>query len=150
MLHMHTLTGAYACTVGASFASSASPSAFPALSQSPAISQPFSVGFGGTPTTAAPAPFGQSSSSSPLWPTAPSASGMASGFGSFGLGQSPAPASGPAASPFGKGLSFGTPSSSSSAAAAAPTASSGGFGAFGNPAASAGFGESQASGVVPS
>lgn len=126
--------------------SSSSQSAFPALSQSRSSSQLF-PGFGQTSAAGA---FGQasapSSSSSP-WPTASSASGVASTFGSFGFGQSSSSASqggssGPAASPFGKGLSFGYLSSSS--AAAAPTSSSGGVGGFGQQ----GFAASQASGVT--
>ncbi len=138
------------------FASSlASPTAFPALSQSKsASSQPFSAGFGQPAQTPAATPFGQppsssSASPSPPWPAASSASSIASGFGSFGFGQASSSASqgasaGPAASPFGKGLSFGL-----SSAAAAPTSSSGGFGAFGKPAAPAGFAASQASGISP-
>ena len=126
--------------------SSSSQSAFPALSQSQSGSQLFS-GFG---QTTAANPFGQatapsSSSSSAPWTAASSASGVASTFGSFGFGQSSSSASqggstGSAASPFGKGLSFGNLSSSS--AAAAPTSSSGGVGGFGQQ----GFAASQPSG----
>ena len=128
--------------------SSSSQSAFPALSQPQSGSQLFS-GFGQTP---AANPFGQanapsSSSSSAPWTTASSASGVASTFGSFGFGQSSSSASqggssGSAASPFGKGLSFGNLSPSS--AAAAPTSSSGGLGGFGQQ----GFAASQPSGMT--
>ena len=127
--------------------SSTSQSAFPALSQSQSGIQLFQ-GFGQTP---AANPFGQatapsSSSSSAPWTSAASASGVASTFGSFGFGQSSSTAShggstGSAASPFGKGLSFGSLSSSS---AAAPTSSSGGVIGFGQQ----GFAASQASGVT--
>ena len=57
-------------------------------------------------------------------------------------------ASGTAASPFGKGLTFGNPASSSSSAAAAPVTPSGGFGVgpFGTPAASGGFASPPSSG----
>ncbi len=129
--------------------SSSSQSAFPALSQPQSGIQLFS-GFGQTP---AANPFGQatapsSSSSSAPWTAASSASGVASTFGSFGFGQSSSAASqggssGSAASPFGKGLSFGS-LSSPSAAAAAPTSSSGGVGGF----EQQGFAASQPSGVT--
>ena len=81
------------------FGSSSSQSAFTALGQTQAASQPFSLGFG---QTSAPAPFGQTSSSaaaapfgqpsssaaaSSSWPAASSASGIASGFGAFGFGK---------------------------------------------------------------
>lgn len=55
-----------------------------------------------------------------------------------------------AASPFGKGLTFGIPASSSSAAVA-PAPPSGGFGVapFGTPAASGGFASPPTSGSEP-
>lgn len=119
-----------------------SQSAFPALSQSQ------------SGQASAASPFGQAiapSSSSPLWPSASSASGVASTLGSFGFGQSSSSASQrssseSAASPFEikKGWSFGNLSLASSSAAAAPTSSFGGVGGF----RQQGFAGFQASGVI--